>query len=232
MALQHSPSIITDGLVLYLDAANPRSYPGAGTTWTDLSGNGNNSTLINGVGYNSGNGGFLSFNGADQYADLGITSTYFPTGSISHTLSVFLWVQSADTANHIFFGNQQISNERIYIAKNSNTWDIGWGNFPWGPSNITSGTRRAASSDWTNLAMIVSAGVANLYVNGEFTFNRTDTTVNITGTLPLGAYIFESILDTSNMKPVNMACCAIYNRALAAQEIQQNFNTLRGRFNI
>jgi hypothetical protein len=60
MALSHSPKIITDGLVLCLDAGNPKSYPGSGTTWTDLSGNGNNGSLENGVGYN---GGF--FNGND-----------------------------------------------------------------------------------------------------------------------------------------------------------------------
>jgi hypothetical protein len=54
MALSHSPSIVTDGLVLCLDAGNPKSYPGSGTTWTDLSGNGNNGTLVNGVGYSNG----------------------------------------------------------------------------------------------------------------------------------------------------------------------------------
>jgi len=60
MALAHSPRIVTDGLVLCLDAGNAKSYPGSGTTWTDLSGNGNNGTLVNGVGYNGGSGGSLS----------------------------------------------------------------------------------------------------------------------------------------------------------------------------
>jgi hypothetical protein len=53
MAISYNPRIVTDGLVLALDAGNPKSYPGSGTTWTDLSGNGNNGTLVNGVGYNS-----------------------------------------------------------------------------------------------------------------------------------------------------------------------------------
>ena len=68
MSLNHGGKpIVTDGLVLCLDAANPKSYPGSGTTWTDLSGNGNNGTLVNGVGYNSDNGGSLSFDGVNDY---------------------------------------------------------------------------------------------------------------------------------------------------------------------
>ena len=60
MGLAHSPRIVTDGLVLCLDAASKRSYPGTGTTWTDLKG-GNNGTLTNGPTFDTGNGGECSF---------------------------------------------------------------------------------------------------------------------------------------------------------------------------
>jgi hypothetical protein len=83
VALSHSPSIVTNGLVLCLDAANTKSYPGSGTTWTDLSGRGNNGTLVNGVGYNSGNLGSLVFDGVDDYV---ITST------ITSYKSLNMWV--------------------------------------------------------------------------------------------------------------------------------------------
>jgi hypothetical protein len=63
MAFNYSPKIIQDGLVLYLDAANTKSYPTTGTTWTDLSRSGNNGTLINGPTFNSGNGGSIVFDG-------------------------------------------------------------------------------------------------------------------------------------------------------------------------
>jgi hypothetical protein len=62
---------VTDGLVLALDAGNAKSYPGSGTTWGDLSGNGNNGTLVNGVGYNGSNGGSLSFDGVDDNVTTG-----------------------------------------------------------------------------------------------------------------------------------------------------------------
>jgi hypothetical protein len=68
MGIAYNPAIIRSNLVLCLDAANPKSYPGSGTTWTDLSGFGNNGTLINGVGYSSDNLGSLSFDGVNDYA--------------------------------------------------------------------------------------------------------------------------------------------------------------------
>jgi hypothetical protein len=90
MGLSHSPSIVTDGLVLALDAANIKSYPGSGTAWTDLSGFGNTGTLVNGPTYSSANGGSIVFNGVDDYA---ITST------ITNYKSLNMWVylDSKDT---------------------------------------------------------------------------------------------------------------------------------------
>ena len=71
MGLSHSPNIVTDVLVLCLDAANRRSYPGSGNSWLDLSGNGNNGTLTNGPTYSSANGGSLVFDGVDDYVNCG-----------------------------------------------------------------------------------------------------------------------------------------------------------------
>jgi hypothetical protein len=147
-------------------------------------------------------------------------------------LAASLWIKSTSTNDHIFFGNQQISNERLYIGKHENTWDIGWGNFSWGTTGITTGTRRPATADWTNLTITISAGVASLYVNGDFTFSRTDTSVNLTGVLPLAAYIFQDSLDLGLLRSTTISSCVIYNRALTAQEIEQNFEATRGRYGI
>jgi hypothetical protein len=67
MAFVHSPKIVTDELVLTLDAGNVKSYPGSGTTWLDKSGRGSNGTLINGPTFNSGNGGSIVFDGTDDF---------------------------------------------------------------------------------------------------------------------------------------------------------------------
>jgi hypothetical protein len=79
MGLGHSPSIVRDGLVLYLDAANPKSYPGSGTTWFDLKGT-SNSTLSNGPTFVNSNKGYFSFDGVNDYTQINIPTTQ---GSVS-----------------------------------------------------------------------------------------------------------------------------------------------------
>ena len=85
MAFSYSPKIVTDGLVLYLDAENTRSYPGTGTTWSDLSRDGNNGTLTNGPTVDSGNGGSIVFDGSNDYVD-------FDDILDLSTLSVSMWI--------------------------------------------------------------------------------------------------------------------------------------------
>ena len=71
MSVIGGPDIITDGLVLYLDAANTKSYIGSGTTWKDLSGNSNDGTLTNGPTFDSGNSGSIVFDGVDDFVTTG-----------------------------------------------------------------------------------------------------------------------------------------------------------------
>ena len=87
--------IVQSGLVLNFDAGVSSSYPGSGTTWTDLSGNGNNGTLVNGVGYDSGNGGSLSFDGTNDYVTAPLSSQFeFGTGEFT----VEAWVNLASVS--------------------------------------------------------------------------------------------------------------------------------------
>jgi uncharacterized delta-60 repeat protein len=116
MGISYNPRIVTDGLVLALDAANPKSYPGSGTTWTDLSGNGNTGTLTNGPTYSSANGGSIAFDGVDDYSAL--TSNY--TLSAGWTLS--FWgnpiFDSTVFANIVFYS---ASTPRTFSLYNSST---------------------------------------------------------------------------------------------------------------
>ena len=75
MALSHSPSIVTNGLVFCVDAASPRSYPNSGTTWYNVSGAGFNGTLINGPTHTSGVNGYFTFDGVDDYVSVNQTLT-------------------------------------------------------------------------------------------------------------------------------------------------------------
>ena len=97
MASAAGPNIITDGLVLHLDAANTNSYPGSGTTWTDISGKGHNGTLTNGPTFNSGDMGTIVFDGSNDTVTLSANSDFdFGTGDF--TIEGF-FNKSATTAN-------------------------------------------------------------------------------------------------------------------------------------
>ena len=106
MALNYGPSIVTDGLQVLLDAADINSYPGTGTTWTDLSGNGNNGTLTNGPSFLSNeNGGIMRFDGVDDYAR--ITP---PTNYSEYTIHFFCqWISSVGFNERLFGSNASIA---------------------------------------------------------------------------------------------------------------------------
>ena len=89
MSIHYSPTTVTSGLVLCLDAGNAKSYPGSGTVWTDLSGNGNTGTLINGPTYNSANGGSIVFDGVNDYANIGVGRG---VNQFSGNFAVSVWV--------------------------------------------------------------------------------------------------------------------------------------------
>jgi hypothetical protein len=98
MATKYSPKVVNDGLVLYLDAANTKSYPGSGATWYDLSGNDNNGELIANPEYNTANNGNIILNGSTQYVTCGNSSSLNLTssGSLSIWCKINNWSGSAD----------------------------------------------------------------------------------------------------------------------------------------
>jgi hypothetical protein len=238
MALFHSPSIVTSGLVLCLDAGNPKSYPGSGTTWTDLSGNGNNGTLTNGPTYSSTNGGSLSFDGTDDYVSIPYTSTLAPTSQITFSAWAFLsdWNISGDRRilSKTQSGGYQIGlNEPTFMTDGF----LGALVYAGGAYRIVKVSRSTISSGWHNLSFTFDGRYFIMYIDGS-NVNTYDHGSNITisystnnhflvgaepgaGTAVDGAYWNGSISQVQ-----------VYNRALSAAEIQQNFNALRGRFGI
>jgi hypothetical protein len=229
MALSHSPSLVTSGLTLCLDAANPKSYPGTGTTWTDLSGNGNNGTLVNGVGYNSGNLGSLSFDGVNDYVDCGNTTSLSAIGGTTN-ITVSGW------AYYTAYGGGGQPYSVITVKGNPWTWLLE------NPSNtfrfrITAGGSDVNVADtsthllntWYNVVGTYDGSNMRIYVNGVL-----KNTVAQTGTLATNAVTAKigTFQGTNYNLTGRISNVSIYNRALTASEIQQNFNALRGRFSI
>jgi hypothetical protein len=219
MALSHSPSIVTNGLVLCLDAANPKSYPGTGTTWFDLSGNVNNGTIYSGVEFSEN--GFT----ADAIGE-GIKVNFSqPT---KWTLSLWFRKNSTGTSySRIAGSGPNIDSGEIAI--NGNTIAV---NGPLGGWSSTSGS--ILNGETINLVACfdTETTVSNntfLYKNSTNIFTATQTILETRPT----SYMFMARNDfSSEWLPSTLYTASLYNRVLSPDEIQQNFNALRGRYGI
>jgi hypothetical protein len=209
----YSP-IITDGLVLNLDAGNPNSYPGSGIIWTDISGNGNNGTLINGVSYNSGNNGYLFFDGVDDYVSFSyVQPAYNSTTSFSWNV----WVYPIRNSNaDILMGNRGGS-ELIFTKLTTN-------NFEYYPTNWGGA---APLNVWQNICVVKDQ--TNLYYYRNGTLIQSATSADTKASTPFYVGGDPAALEYFNS---SLAQVSVYNKALALTEIQQNFNALRSRFGI
>jgi hypothetical protein len=229
MGLAHGaqePLGVRDGLVLYLDAANARSYPRSGTTWFDRSGNGNNGTLVNGVGYSGDNFGSLSFDGTNDVVNSTTSiidradgqeitvSCWIKPSRTSGQYSVFCTNRSDDTGIYNWIFYQHITDGAIAFhgdAQNKSSYV-------------------PTTNVWINVTNTVTAsGVSTLYVNGVSTYTVTGYTYG-NGTpsrLGIGA-------DPGSQEAFqgNIAQASIYNRALTAAEVSQNYNALRSRYGL
>jgi len=249
MALAHSPKIITDGLVLCLDAGNTKSYPGSGTTWTDLSGEGNNVTLVNGPTYSSSNGGSIVFDGNDDYAALGSGSLV--NGLTDITLEVWFKSDTTGTNRSLIYGgtNDSVSFDngvslRYDLAGawggGTNVIKTGFGEFGVGnvktSANAIESSNNIQSTDWTCIVVTADVGSSiNLYKNGQldtptFSISNRETSISSCNDFVIGKDGGGS--SGGNYWDGLISIVRVYNRALTASEIQQNFNSLRGRFGV
>jgi formylglycine-generating enzyme required for sulfatase activity len=209
-----SSGIVTDGLVLWLDAGTKPSYPGSGTTWTDLSGNNNNGTLVNGPIYSSTNGGIINFDGSNY------VSVPINLSTSNHTIiAIARWTG----------GN----NKRV-ISSNSGNWLLGWWN---GQTNkyFAEGWVSASGGGTAETSWICYAGTGN-YWGDSWELYRNG--VSIVGPNDVGAQGPNGIrLGGSGLYPGESSACEVglvlaYNRVLSAAEILQNFNALKSRFGL
>jgi len=254
MALFHSPRIVTNGLVLYLDAGNQKSYSGSGTTWTDLSGNGNNGTLANGVGYNSGNLGSLSFDGTDDYVTNGstnfsIANNLFSDNNGSWTVSAWFKFPVSPTQardNNVNGGNcsYSIVGRSGGIATGAAfTLFVGgtttaFGSFANYCAVGIRGTITAVSPNTVNTNTWNNAVITWNGTNNFSYFNGSGPNAVTTGTAAAQTYDLNIGTTASlNAPPGNIhffegsiGNVSIYNRALTPQEIQQNYNATKSRY--
>tara|TARA_R110000868_G_scaffold51388_4_gene162986 strand:+ start:1296 stop:1976 length:681 start_codon:yes stop_codon:yes gene_type:complete len=226
MTVNYNPRTVTDGLVLCLDAANTMSYPGSGTTWTDLSGNGNNGTLVNGVGYTSDNRGSLVFDGSNDYVTLSSSQIAPGTGAFTWNF----WIKLNDVSNMsiIFSGTGSNSGYGVIFA---NSAGYGLGYYAGGYQIVDSPT---LGSSWWYITFTGNGGAngsrnLKLYRNSVQAGSTYTVDYNFTSSTPIIGANHSSFAE---LMRGNISNVSYYNRALTATEVSQNFNATRGRYGI
>jgi len=231
MACSSGPDIIQDGLVLCLDAASERSYPGTGTTWTDLKG-GNNGTFNNmtASSFSSDNAGILSFDGGDDYVE-------FSDGMIDAnqdwTLSTFINLSGSQTSTIIGSAGGQSLQVRIDGAT-SGYWAGHWQvlhSTIIGVARFTNFGPRGSSDRslgvWYNITITKSSYTYSLYIDGEFNQSVTDGDEVTFNNDPNVIGARQRTNELFNGKIANLF---FYNRVLNAAEIRQNYLSTKERF--
>jgi len=214
------------GLVLHLDAANPNSYSGSGTTWNDLSGNGSNVTLTS-TSYNSANGGSIVFNGTTSYADF--------TANVGSTnvVTVEMWVKTNSLTNptgmYFGFGLYDAWTSGGNIGYNTSAGDL-YGVPSAQVDNL------GIVGGWRHLVFVMNTGSKTnnkIYVNGESqTMSQVYGTFgSVNSNFNSGNGRISSWRNDLNWRMnMNVANFKVYNRELTSQEITNNFNANKSRF--
>ncbi len=225
MGFYRGPNIVTDGLIFAVDAGSDRSYPGSGTTTTNII-NSASGTLTNGVAYVTNNGGAFDFDGTDDFI-------VFPddTNLDNQTLTMEGWVSMDSSLNQdaFFFEKGNVNTQYstfmnstniIFRTQNLSTQDLA--------QSISSYTSVGA---WFHYACTYVGGTKRIYINGA----QITALSGLTGTIPVntgGLYLGAYGPGVSYHLNGKIAVTRVYNKALTATEVTQNFNAQKSRFGL
>lgn len=238
MGLNFSPKIVTDGLILYLDAGNTKSYSGSGTTWTDLSRFNLNGTLTNGPTFSTTNGGSIVFDGTNDFVNI---TTVPPLNNVSQfSYSSFLKFNSRSPNGNAFFSYGQ---SLVYTTDILFAWDLASNKLFFQVNNGSDGTAYYPFSPgpWINLCVVYNGNLTGninrlkVYINSiQVTLDFNTYTVPATTANPssVKCYIGEYVGSPQWSLNGSIVTTSLYNRALSDTEISQNYNTLKGRFGL
>ena len=223
MSYHNGPRIVTNGIILHIDAANTKSYPGTGTSWTDLSGNGNNGVLTNGPTYSSNNKGFFTFDGVNDYI--------LATALNLNELTICAWVKFSSISNTAYptIINKEVANTSRNFWMGLTPWFTFGRSVSGSDEGLTSSITPNLNQWYYVVATNTLAPVFSIYINGVL-----NNTATFSGSLSTGGSVtwIGTYRDLFYPMNGNIAQVSIYNRALSAAEIQQNYNSVKGRYNL
>lgn len=241
MGLTHSPKIVSDSLIFAVDAANPKSYPGSGTTWSDLSGKNNHFYLRNAPTFQ--NTHFSNDGLNDHHSTSGNANNFIwtPGGTIGNsTITIDMWVRSSDTnASGRFFTKPWNGSGQYNIFISPTDFILVCGT----TSNSITFGRTICDGTWTNIVCWANATDMGYYINGTAYSGQKvhsitgDVPTSGNASLPCGLMTLYPYgegwagLESHNILG-DISSCKMYSRVLTRDEVRQNFNAMRGRYGI
>jgi hypothetical protein len=209
--------IVTSGLTLLLDAGFTPSYPKSGTSWTDLSFSGNNATLFNSPTFNSSDGGSVVFDGTNDYCLAGSGL------AITGNLTVAAWVRPTSFTNQ---GNivSKSSNPgyRMRFQSNGTFWMYSNTNTITSPSTYT-------INNWFHTVGVFSSTGLRMYINGSLVQSNGTA---FSPSYSASSFIVGGFSSNQELFQGRIANVSVYNRALSATEVLQNYNAQKARFGL
>jgi len=255
MGIAYNPRIVTDGLVLALDAGNAKSYPGSGTTWNDLSGNGRNFTLFNSsyYSYSSANGGSIGFTRTlPPTGETGGYAQHTGSGALAvgtylynnHTTEIWAKINDRNPTSH----NGTESNSALFVYPGYHSMFLYSASILrysiWNgtsadayPPELTLGTSGTdiIQGQWFHAVVVRNGNNLSSYINGNLkgtnVVNTSGGSGSVSNTIRMGM-ANQSNQDYSWHADANVSAARMYNKALTASEVQQNFNATRSRYEI
>ena len=234
MAFSYSPKVVVDGLVLYLDAANPYSYTSGSLNWNDLSRSQTSGSLINGPTFSSANNGSIVFDGTNDYVNCGTNSLITQASNTQFTINI--WVKKSASNKDMSIGTY---NDSILTG-----WFLQWFTNDTIYFGISPGSTKYNSTvlnwqnQWYNLvgvfdgSLITDQNKGKIYVNSILS-NVSNTNGMVTS-IPANTLNLTvgGLTNYTSYSSGNISSVQIYNRALSAQEVLQNYNATKGRFGL
>jgi hypothetical protein len=230
MASIGGPNVVKGGLVLSLDAANPLSYPGTGTTWNDLSGNDTNGVLTNGPTFNNTELGTIVFDGVNDFILMPNSIGSYLTTDLTFSIIAKRNGNSSSSIGGLI-GNlwhTEFTGLSMYLRNNNTQITIQTADGTARTSYVL--TNPVSNLNWTHYTLTVNSGIVSVYINSVLLDSRLRNIVqNPTRPVVLGkwAQSFNSYYLNGEI-----SLASVYNKALTSNEVLQNYNATKSRFNL
>ena len=240
MGIAYNTSMVRDGLVLHLDAANKKSYSGTGTAWTDMSGQGKNATLVNSPAFSGNNNGVFLLDGVNDYIDLvSQDDAQTPlsgygefTGADTSPFTLEVWLKTTQISgtsatdcpaiigrnSNDIWANLNLYNGYVYFVHYTTTWEL----------NLKSQTM-VSNNVWHHIVYVNNNNETGvLYIDGKAEASGSSS---LSGTNYFSPDSVGVGFSTKYLQG-NIGVVKFYGRSLTSTEVQKNFNALRGRYGI